>query len=62
MRNSELCALEMSSFFECFNNFVQNGGHIAQNVAREDGEQQHPITTSMQPATPTPSESVSKAL
>ncbi|KAL7736446.1 hypothetical protein ACLKA6_019653 [Drosophila palustris] len=49
----------MSSFFECFNNFVQNGGHNAPNVAREDGEQHHPVTCTMLPATPTPSESSS---
>jgi len=41
---------------------VQNSGHIAQNVAREDVEQHNPIASSMLPATPTPSESVSKAL
>ncbi|KAM8712201.1 hypothetical protein ACLKA7_012681 [Drosophila subpalustris] len=51
----------MSSFFECFNNFVQNGGHNAPNVAREDGEQHHPVTCSMLPATPTPSESIGSA-
>ncbi|XP_064535878.1 KAT8 regulatory NSL complex subunit 3 isoform X6 [Drosophila montana] len=50
----------MSSFFECFNNFVQSGGHVAQNVAHEESEQHHPPNnTNMPPATPTPSDTSS---
>lgn len=54
----------MSSFFECFNNFVQSGGNVAQNVSQEKEQivaQQ--VETEMEilpmPSTPTPSESVS---
>ncbi|KPU76133.1 uncharacterized protein Dana_GF12905, isoform B [Drosophila ananassae] len=54
----------MSSFFECFNNFVQSGGNVAQNVSQEKEQivaQQ--VETEMEilpmPSTPTPSESSS---
>ncbi|XP_017049725.1 uncharacterized protein LOC108093882 isoform X8 [Drosophila ficusphila] len=54
----------MSSFFECFNNFVQSGGNVAQNVSQE--EEQKIAAQSLDgdkelvpPSTPTPSESSS---
>ncbi|XP_068146019.1 KAT8 regulatory NSL complex subunit 3 isoform X4 [Drosophila tropicalis] len=61
----------MSSFFECFNNFVQSGGNVEQNVS-QDQEQQQQQQQQMQiivgaetavemrrTTTPTPSESSS---
>ncbi|XP_017959681.1 uncharacterized protein LOC108653572 isoform X9 [Drosophila navojoa] len=49
----------MSSFFECFNNFVQSGGHISQNVAHEDTEQQLSTNSNMLSATSALSDSTS---
>ncbi|XP_015019942.2 uncharacterized protein LOC6580862 isoform X5 [Drosophila mojavensis] len=49
----------MSSFIECFNNFVQSGGHISQNVAHEDTEQQQSTNSNMLSATPALSDSTS---
>ncbi|XP_043066219.1 uncharacterized protein Rcd1 isoform X6 [Drosophila bipectinata] len=54
----------MSSFFECFNNFVQSGGNVAQNVSQEKEQivaQQVESEMEIQPmpSTPTPSESSS---
>ncbi|XP_060659847.1 KAT8 regulatory NSL complex subunit 3 isoform X7 [Drosophila nasuta] len=49
----------MTSFIECFNDFVQKAGHIGQNAAHEDGGQHHPVNRTIQPPTPTPSESSS---
>ncbi|XP_017148056.1 uncharacterized protein LOC108159352 isoform X5 [Drosophila miranda] len=50
----------MSSFFECFNNFVQKGGNVDENVATEDKtlEGQQPRQYRMEitvPISPTPS-------
>ncbi|XP_062136275.1 KAT8 regulatory NSL complex subunit 3 isoform X7 [Drosophila sulfurigaster albostrigata] len=49
----------MTSFIECFNDFVQKAGHIGQNAAHEDGGQHQPVNRTIQPPTPTPSESSS---
>ncbi|XP_016973614.1 uncharacterized protein LOC108040603 isoform X8 [Drosophila rhopaloa] len=54
----------MSSFFECFNNFVQSGGNVAQNVSQEEEQKiaAQPLEGEKElvaPTSPTPSESSS---
>ncbi|XP_017015372.2 KAT8 regulatory NSL complex subunit 3 isoform X8 [Drosophila takahashii] len=54
----------MSSFFDCFNNFLQSGGNVAQNVSQEEEPKiaAQPLdgdTELVPPSTPTPSESSS---
>ncbi|XP_017133093.1 uncharacterized protein LOC108149768 isoform X8 [Drosophila elegans] len=54
----------MSSFFECFNNFVQSGGNVAQNVSQEEEQKiaAQPLDGEKElvpPTSPTPSESSS---
>jgi len=56
----------MASFFECFNNFLQTGGNVAQNVSQEEQKiAAQPLDGDVElvpPTTPTPSESVSSVL
>ncbi|XP_050743819.1 uncharacterized protein LOC108036912 isoform X6 [Drosophila biarmipes] len=53
----------MASFFECFNNFLQTGGNVAQNVSQEEQKvAAQPLDGDVElvpPTTPTPSESSS---
>ncbi|KAI8036971.1 hypothetical protein M5D96_010287 [Drosophila gunungcola] len=57
----------MSSFFECFNNFVQSGGNVAQNVSQEEEQKiaAQPLDGEKElvpPTSPTPSESSEQIL
>ncbi|XP_043644810.1 KAT8 regulatory NSL complex subunit 3 isoform X7 [Drosophila teissieri] len=54
----------MSSFFDCFNDFLQSGGNLVQNVSQEQGQKiaAQPLDGVIElvpPTTPTPSESSS---
>jgi len=57
----------MSSFFDCFNDFLQSGGNLVQNVSQEQeqkiaDQELDGVIELMPPTTPTPSESVSNIL
>nr|NP_001260964.1 reduction in Cnn dots 1, isoform F [Drosophila melanogaster]AGB93496.1 reduction in Cnn dots 1, isoform F [Drosophila melanogaster] len=54
----------MSSFFDCFNDFLQSGGNLVQNVSQEQeqkiaDQELDGVIELMPPTTPTPSESSS---
>ncbi|XP_039481684.1 uncharacterized protein LOC120445370 isoform X7 [Drosophila santomea] len=54
----------MSSFFDCFNDFLQSGGNLVQNVSQEQGQKiaaqaLDGVIELVPPTTPTPSESSS---
>ncbi|XP_017069294.1 KAT8 regulatory NSL complex subunit 3 isoform X9 [Drosophila eugracilis] len=54
----------MASFFDCFNNFLQSGGNVVQNVSQEEEQKiaAQPLDGDIElvpPTTPTPSESSS---
>ncbi|EDW47805.1 GM20231 [Drosophila sechellia] len=52
----------MSSFFDCFNDFLQSGGNLVQNVSQEQEQKiadqaLDGVIELMPPTTPPPSES-----
>ncbi|KQS62646.1 uncharacterized protein Dere_GG22446, isoform C [Drosophila erecta] len=54
----------MASFFDCFNDFLQSGGNLVQNVSQEQGQKiaaqaLDGVIELVPPTTPTPSESSS---